>query len=385
MLSPHNPRIVLIGGNRLFISLDRGETYKMTEDLTRKLSRFVRPIMGVAGDAPMASKHDGVATTSVITTVSESPVLPGVIWVGTNDGNVQVTRDGGDTWKNVVANIKGAPDETHVARVEASHFDAGTCYVVLDAHRTDDHKPYVYVTKDYGQTFTSIAANLPMGNANVIREDPKNRNLLYLGTEYALYVSVNAGKEWKRFMTGLPTVRIDDLLIHPRDNDLIVGTHGRSIWIVDDITPLQQLTDAVMKADVTLFPPRPGVAWRTDTQLSINVGGNKHFRGENPQPGTAISYYLRTAAAGDVKIAISDYSGRVVRELTGPKEAGLHRVQWNLRGSPPAGAAAAGQRGGGGGQRGGGGGAALEPGSYLVKLTVGGKEYTTRVVIEADE
>jgi hypothetical protein len=319
--------------------------------------------------------------------VAESPAMPGVIWVGTNDGNVQVTRDGGDTWKNVAANAKGVPDEIHVARVEPSHFDAGTCYVVFDGHRTDDHKPYVYLTKDYGQTFTSIAANLPTGNVNVIREDPKNRNLLFLGTEYALYVSVNAGKEWKRFMTGLPTVRIDDLLVHPRDNDLIVGTHGRSIWIVDDITPLQQLTDAVMAADVTLFPPRPGVAWRTDTQLGIGVGGSKHFRGENPQPGTAISYYLKTAATGDVKIAISDYTGKVVREITGPKDAGLNRVQWNLRGSPAAGDAAAGQRGGGGGGggRGGFGGGSLEPGSYLVKLTVGGKDYTTRAVIVADE
>ncbi len=387
VLSPHNPSIVFIGGNRLFKSLNRGETFIMTDDLTRKLSRFTRPIMGVAGDAPMASKHDGVATTSVITTVAESPAMPGVVWVGTNDGNVQVTRDGGLSWKNVVANIKGAPDETHVARVEPSHFDAGTCYVVLDAHRTDDHKPYVYVTKDYGQTFTSIAANLPTGNVNVVREDPKNRNLLYLGSEYALYISVNGGKEWKRFMTGLPTVRIDDLLIHPRDNDLIVGTHGRSIWIVDDITPLQQLTEAVMNADVTLFSPRTGVAWRTDTQLSINTGGNKFFRGENPQPGTAISYYLKTAATGDVKITISDYSGRVVREITGAKDAGLNRVPWNLRGNPPAGGGG-GQRGGGGGGgggRGGFGGATLEPGSYLVKLTVAGKEYTTRVVIEADE
>jgi photosystem II stability/assembly factor-like uncharacterized protein len=386
VLSPHNPSTVFIGGNRLFKSVNRGETFTMTQDLTRGLSRFTRPIMGVGGDAPMASKHDGVATTSVITTVAESPVMPGVVWVGTNDGNLQVTRDGGDTWKNVVASAKGVPDEIHVARVEPSHFDAGACYVVFDGHRTDDHKPYVYVTKDYGQTFTSIAADLPMGNANVIREDPKNRNLLFLGTEYALYVSVNAGKEWKRFMTGLPAVRIDDLLIHPRDNDLIVGTHGRSIWIVDDITPLQQLSDAVMNADVTLFAPRAGVAWRTDTQLSINVGGSKHFRGENPQPGTAISYYLKTAATGDVKISISDYTGKVVREITGQKDAGLNRVQWNLRGGPLAGDAAAGQRGAGGGGGGGrGGGGALEPGTYLVKLTVGGKEYTTRVVIEADE
>ncbi len=381
VLSPHNPGTVFIGGNRLFKSVNRGETFTMTQDLTRGLSRFTRPILGVAGDAPMASKHDGVATTSVITTVAESPVVPGVVWVGTNDGNVQVTRDGGDTWKNVVANITGAPDETHVARVEPSHFDAGTCYIVLDAHRTDDHKPYVYVTKDYGQTFASIAANLPTGNVNVIREDPKNRNLLYLGTEYALYVSLNAGREWKRFMTGLPTVRIDDLLIHPRDNDLIVGTHGRSIWIIDDVSPLQQLTEAVMAADLTLFTPRPGVAWRTDTQLSTSVGGNRHFRGENPQPGTAISYYLKTAATGDVKIAISDYSGKVVREITGPKDAGVNRVQWNLRGNAAAGG---GQRAGGGG-RGGFAGATLEPGSYLVKLTVGGKDYTTRVVIEVDQ
>ncbi len=191
-------------------------------------------------------------------------------------------------------------------------------------------------------------------------------------------------------MTGLPTVRIDDLLIHPRDNDLIVGTHGRSIWIVDDITPLQQLTDAVMKADVTLFPPRPGVAWRTDTQLSINVGGNKHFRGENPQQGTAISYYLKAAATGDVKITISDYIGQGgsrdhCAEGRGPQPRAVEPARGaggRCDRRRPAGRGRRRWRGGGGR---GGGGATLEPGSYLVKLTVGGKEYTTRVVIEADE
>ncbi|MEK6630336.1 MAG: hypothetical protein AABY89_06350 [Acidobacteriota bacterium] len=387
VLSPHNPSIVWIGGNRLFKSLNRGDTFTMSPDLTKNLTRFTRPIMGVAGDVPMASKHDGVGTTSVITTVAESPVLPGVVWVGTNDGNLQVSRDGGDTWKNVVDNVKGVPAETHVARVEPSHFDAGTCYVVFDAHRSDDHKPYLFVTKDYGTTWTSVAGNLPTGHANVLREDPKNRNLLYLGTEYALYVSVNAGKEWKPFMTGLPSVRIDDLLIHPRDGDLIAGTHGRSIWILDDITALQQLTDDVIKADATLFPVRPGVLWRSDTMLSINVGGNKNFRGENPAPGTAISYYLKTASTGDVKISISDYTGKVVREIAGSKDAGLNRVQWNLRGTPPPGVAGGrGGGGGGGGGRGGfgGGGAALEPGTYVVKLSVGGKDYTTKVVLESD-
>jgi len=343
----------------------------------------------VAGDAPMASKHDGVATTSVITTVAESPVVPGIVWVGTNDGNLQVSRDGGATWKNVVSKATGVPDETFVSRVEPSHFDAGTCYVAFDGHRTDDHKPYVYVTRDFGETWTSIAANLPTGNVNVVREDPKNRNLLYAGTEYGMFVSLDGGKQWQRFSTGLPTVRVDDILVHPRDNDLIIGTHGRSIWILDDISALQQMTSEAAAADVTLFAPRPAVAWRNDITQSITTGGSKFFRGDNPAPGTAISYHLKSAPAGDVKITITDVTGRVVREIAGTKEAGLNRVQWNLRGNPIQ--AAAGGRGmaGGGGQAGGGrggfgGGPAVEPGTYLLKLTVGGKDYTQKIVVEAD-
>jgi hypothetical protein len=305
-----------------------------------------------------------------------------------------------------VGNVKGVPAETHVSRVEASHFDAGTCYATFDGHRTDDMKPYVYVTRDFGETWTSMVANLPVGNVNVIREDPRNRNLLYLGTEYAFYVSLNGGKEWKRFMTGLPTVRIDDILVHPRDNDLIVGTHGRSIWIIDDITALQQLSDAVMNEDVHLFDVRPAVAYLADTQLGRQTGGAKYFRGENPQRGAAISYFLKSAPGGDVRITISDVTGQVVRELTGTKNAGLNRVQWNLAPTPPqaagrggrggagapaaapAGAAGAGQVAAGGGGRGfvGGfvGGLSVDPGMYLVKLSVGGKDLTTRVVVEAD-
>jgi hypothetical protein len=388
VLSPHNPSTVWIGGNRLFKSVNRGDTFVMTPDLTRNLSRFTRPIMGVAGDAPMASKHDGVATTSVITTVAESPLAPGVVWAGTNDGNLQISRDGGATWKNVVENVKGVPDETFVARVEPSHFDAGACYVVFDGHRTDDHKPYVFFTKDFGVTWAPVSGDLPAGNVNVVREDPKNRNLLYAGTEYAMFISLDGGKQWKPFMTGLPTVRIDDILVHPRDNDLIIGTHGRSIWIIDDISALQQMTDQAVAADVTLFPPRSAVAWRQDPTQSITVGGNKYFRGDNPTPGTAISYYLKSAPAGDVKLTITDVTGRVVREIAGTKDAGLNRVQWNLRGGPAQGGAggrgAGGGQAGGGGGRGGFGGPAVEPGTYLLKLTVGGKDYTQKIVVEAD-
>ena len=176
-------------------------------------------------------------------------------------------------------------------------------------------------------------------------------------------------------MNGLPTVRIDDILVHPRDNDLIVGTHGRSIYIIDDITPLQQLTEAVLAADAHAFDVRSNVLWISDTMMSRGVGGAKHFRGQNPPAGTAISYYLKSAPQGDVKITILDSSGRTVRELSGTKNAGINRVQWNFTAAPPqpAGGAAAG--GGGGGGRGGFGGTAVEPGSYVARITIGDREF----------
>jgi len=383
ILSPHDPNVVYLGGDRLFRSPDRGDTYFASPDLTRNLGRNDRPIMGADGSAPMASKHDGAASYSNIITISESAVVPGVVWVGTNDGNLQLSRDGGATWKNVVDAVRGVPAETHVSRVEASHFDGGTCYVTFDGHRTDDHKPYVFVTRDYGASWTSIAGNLPEGNVNVIREDPRNRNLLYLGTEYAFYISLNGGREWKRFMNGLPYVRIDDILVHPRDNDLIVGTHGRSIWIIDDITPLQQLSDAVMAADAYVFDVRPNVQWISDTMMSRGVGGAKHFRGTNPPDGTAISYYLKSVPQDDVKIVIMDNTGRTVRELTGTKVAGINRVQWNFSAAPPQGAGGGGGGRGGGG-RGGGGGQRVEPGTYVAKVTINGKDFYEPIVVEAD-
>jgi photosystem II stability/assembly factor-like uncharacterized protein len=430
LLSPHNPRIVYVGGNKLFKSFDRGDTWTATIDLTKNVDRTKLSIMDVPGDKPMASKNDGAASFSHIVTIAESPVMPGVLWVGTNDGNVQVSKDGGANWTDVSKNVPIlATQNHHVSRVEASHFEAGTCYVTVDGHRTDDHKPYVYVSKDYGATWQSISNNLPtFGNVNVIREDLKNKNLLFVGTEYGLFVSLNGGTEWKPFMTNMPVVRIDDLLIHPRENDLIAGTHGRGIWICDDISPLQQMNEKALAADTHLFEVRPGTNWLNDITYSRFIGGQKLFRGENAPQGTAISYYLKAAPTGDVKLTISDITGKVVRTVTTTKEPGLNRVQWNLRGDapqrpggfgPPGAAGAgqpaatnpqaggqptaapgqtppadqtAGQGGRGGGQGGGGGfggrganfGPALEPGTYLVKLSVDGKELTTKVVIEAD-
>jgi hypothetical protein len=438
ILSPHNPRTVHLGGDRLFRSYDRGETWVASPDLTQNIGRNDRPIMGVAGTAPMASKHDGAASYSNIVTVGESPLVPGIIWVGTNDGNLQVSRDSGNTWKNVIDKVAGVPKETHVSRVEPSHHDAATCYVTFDGHRTDDHKPYVFKTTDFGETWSSIAANLPQGNVNVIREDPKNKNLLYLGTEYAFYVSLDGGKAWKRFMNGLPTVRIDDILVHPRDNDLILGTHGRSIYIMDDITALQQMTDtATASADAVIFDIRPAVAWATDIQKAILAEGAKLFRGQNPAPGSAISYWLKSEPAGDVRITITDVTGREIRVINGTRNVGLNRVQWDLRPTPvgrgrgqggggqaatPAGAPAApgrpadegrgqppapaGQPPAGEGRaslppgaapaaaaeapaggRGGRGGFAppVAPGTYLVKVTAGDKVLGQKtIVVEAD-
>ena len=435
ILSPHNPRTIYLGGDRLFRSYDRGDTWTASPDLTNNVGRNDRPIMGVTGTAPMASKHDGAASYSNIVTISESSVVPGVLWVGTNDGNVQVSRDGGATWKNVVGNVKGVPKETHVSRVEASHFDGSTAYVSFDAHRTDDHKPYIFVTRDLGETWTSVSGNLPEGNVNVIKEDPKNRNLLYAGTEYGFFISLNAGREWKPFMTGLPSVRIDDVMVHPRDNDLILGTHGRSIWIMDDITALQQLSDAVTRTDEQLLDIRPATAWVNDIQRAILAEGAKHFRGQNPPRGTAISYWLKSAPSADVRITISDITGREIRSLEGTRDAGLNRVQWDLglgagRGGRGAGrggaqaAAPAGQgqaenapaaaaqpgapaapppgpgaeqvaaasqaaqaaqalRGGGGGR--GGFAPTIPPGSYLVKVMVGDRVVGQKtLVVETD-
>src|SRR5205085_8266364 len=257
VVSPHNPRILYVGGDRFFKSLDRGDTWTASADLTKHIDRNTLSIMGVAGKDPMASKNDGYTSYGYIVTIAESPLLPGVIWAGTDDGNVQLSRDGGATWTNMAKNVpvlaEKASELYHIARVEPSHYDAGTCYLAVDGHRFDDWKPYLYVTRDYGATWKPIANNLPpRGQVNVIREDPKSKELLYVGTETGLYISLDGGDMWKRFMSGLPTVRVDDILVHPRDNDLIVGTHGRGIYILDDITPLQQLSSKVTDTDVHL-------------------------------------------------------------------------------------------------------------------------------------
>ena len=216
---------------------------------------------------------------------------------------------------------------------------------------------------------------------NTVRQDPKNPSLLYAGTEFAFYVSLDEGKSWKRFMTNLPTTRFDDVLVHPRDNDLVLATHGRSVWIMDDITPLQALTSDILAENVHLFEPRSAVIWGNDIERARSVTGNKNFEGENAPDGTAITYYLKQPASGDVKIAIANATtGEVFRNLDGTKLQGMNRVQWDLRGNRPQ--QEEGQ--GGGGFRGRNRAPMAEPGLYKVTLTVGGHDYSQTVEVLAD-
>ncbi|HVZ20873.1 MAG TPA: hypothetical protein VG871_07420, partial [Vicinamibacterales bacterium] len=288
--------------------------------------------------------------------------------------------DGGSTFTEVGKNLPGLPKGNlyWISRIDASHFDPATAYVSVDGHRSDDLKPYVFVTHDYGATFQSLTNDLPQdGNVQVVREDPKNKELLYVGTEFGLYVSLDGGRHWEPFMNNYPTVRTDDILVHPRDNDLIVASHGRSVWIADDITPLEQMTPLVRDSDVALFDMRPAIAYLNDQQHNQHFGGEKVFVGESAPRGAAISYYLKSAATGDVKISIADVTGKVVRTLEGTKTAGINRVWWNLLPTPQPG------RGGFGGF-GRGGFAAVEPGTYMVTLEAAGKKITKPLVVEED-
>ena len=412
MLSPHNANIVWIGANRLFRSYDQGNHWVASADLTKHIDRCNVTVMGAPGTAAQLSKNDGVTSFSTITAISESPVMPGVVWAGTDDGNLQVSVDNGTTFMEVGKNIAGLPagalngaNPYWISRIEASHFEAGGAYVTIDGHRSDDLKPYVFVTHDYGRTWVAASGNLPaFGNVQVVREDPKNRNLLYAGTEFGLFVSLDAGRNWEKFMTGYPTVRTDDILVHPRDGDLIVASHGRSIWIADDITPLQQLTPTAAAQDVVLFDVRPAIAYQSDFHYDEYVGGYKQFEGENAARGTAIQFYLKAGVSADAKVSILDAAGNALCETSVAATAGIHRVQWTLvtplanagagRGGRGGGTPVAGARGGaapattcsggGGGGRGGAAAGAL-PGTYTIKLTVGGRDYTKPVQVLEDK
>ncbi len=378
LISPHDPKTIYYGGNKLFISHDRGETWEETIDLTKQIDRDKLKIMGVPlSDENILSKNDGVSSYGNITTISESPIRKGLIWVGTDDGNLQVSLDGGKTWENVVKRIKGVPEYTPVTRVIASRFSEGRAYVTFDGHTRDDFTPYVFVTEDYGKTWKSLRNNLPDGvTINVIREHHRNPDLLFIGTEFGAYFTIDRGKKWVKFK-NLPTVPVDDIAIHPRENDLIFGTHGRSVWILDDITPLEQLTPSVLNSHFHLFDIRSATIFSYISHKG-NLG-HKFFTAPNPPFGAIISYYLKEKPKEKVKIIIFDSKGKKIRELEVPSDPGINRINWDLRYESPK-VERRERRGFFGPPR----PPFVLPDTYQVKLMVNGKEMTKAVKVELD-
>lgn len=364
MISPHDPKTIYYGGNHLFKSTDRGDSWTVLgEDLTNRQERDKQPIMGKTPDEHTLSRHDGVVAWPCITAIAESPVRAGILWAGTDDGNVQVSRDGGKTWQNVISHISGAPRNGYVSRIEPSHKDEGIAYVTFDNHRNADYGIYIYMTKNFGDSFTRINSNIPpeAGTVHVVREDPVNPNLLFAGTEFGAFVTFDRGGGWTKLKAGLPTVPVFDIQIHPRDHDLILATHGRSIYIMDDISALEQMTAETLTADLKLFDTHPAIAWKLANYRGFL--GTTLYMAPNAPSGAVLDYYAKTA--GPVQITVADASGKRVRQLNARADAGaINRAVWDLRADPPVPPAAGGGGGRGGaapgGGRGGRGGAAAQ-------------------------
>jgi photosystem II stability/assembly factor-like uncharacterized protein len=375
LISPHDPKTIYFGGNRLFGSKDRGDTWTLiAPDLTTNPDRDEMTIFGKI-PRDQLSRSDGVTHYGAISAIAESPVKAGILWVGTDDGNLQVSRDAGRTWANVVENVSGVPKGTYVSRLEASHFSESRVYATFDGHRDDDYKNYAFRTDDFGKSWQRISANIPDGQVvRVIREHPRNENLLFLGTEFGLWASWDAGGQWSKMRNGLPTVPVSDIIIHPRDNDLIVATHGRGIWILDDCTPLNQLSQQTAAEDVHLFDIPEATEYRIyEHKTSL---GDLVFTAPNPSQGAVISYYLRKKPneRDGLKITITDAAGEQVRELkAGEIVAGVNRVDWDLRYESPV------EPQGGEEQ-----GPFVLPGKYAVKISLGTASDTKAMIVRED-
>ncbi len=362
--SRHSAGTVYMAANYLFKSTDRGDTWQtISPDLTRNIDRDELPLRGAVPDSTALGRNEGTAEFSNVTTFDESPFRAGLIVVGTDDGLIQVTRDGGKTWHKSDA-FPGVPDTTYVSRVVWSKANEGTLYATLDGHRSNDFKPYIVKSTDYGTSWTSITGNLPAeGSVQVVREHPRQPNLLFAGTEFGVFFTVDDGAHWTQLEGGLPGVPVDDIAIQQRENDLVLGTHGRGVYILDDITPLEQLARAKAAQVAYLYPVRDELLFQPNTSKNSGMG-TRGFTGENPEPGTRITYLLNTVPSGaTVTLSIVDASGTVIRDVTAPKTPGLHRVVWDARVGPPLTgpvdtATTARGRGGFGGGRGGPGGAA---------------------------
>ncbi|HET6671202.1 MAG TPA: hypothetical protein VFH15_13315 [Pyrinomonadaceae bacterium] len=379
--SPHNGNTIYLAGNVVFKSTDFGKTWEqISPDLTTNDPEKQKDAGG-----PIAFENSTAEYHTTITAIAESPAQKGLIWVGTDDGNLQFTNDAGKNWANVIKNLPGLAPNSGVSHVEPSRTNAQLVYAAFDRHMLDDFRPYVFKSADGGKSWSNITGNLPAkAYVQVVREDPKNPNLLYAGTELGLFASYTGGNEWIRLsLKNLPYVSVHDIKIHPRENDLILATHGRSLWILDDATPIQQMNKELLSRDAHLFPVRP--ALRFTSRFTRYGIGDKVFAGPNPSYGALITYYLKDKPDDKTtfKVEIFDQAGKLVQSLNRPaKEKGLNRVAWNLRfggaevRQPPPEEETATV----GSPR----GPQALPGNYVVRLTVGDKKLEERVEVRLD-
>ncbi|MEP6494299.1 MAG: glycosyl hydrolase [bacterium] len=334
--SSHDAKTVYMAANVLFRSPDRGDTWEtISPDLTRGIDRNKLPLRDAQPDSTALGRNEGTAEFSNISTIDESPLKAGLLVVGTDDGLIQVTRDGGKTWLKT-DRFPNVPETTYVSRVVWSRAGEGTIYATLDGHRSNDFKPYVVKSADYGKTWTSITGNLPDGGSvQVLREHPRQPALLFVGTEFGVYFTTDAGSHWAQLKSGIPGVPVHDLQIQARANDLVVGTHGRGIYILDDLTALEHLAKAKEATVAFLFPTQDALLFQPNTSKNSGMG-TRGFTGQNPDPGPHIAYLLN-AVPQDARVSLSvvDASGIVVRELPAIKQPGLHRVSWDMRVGPP--------------------------------------------------
>ena len=412
-ISPHDHNRVYVGSQYVHMTTDGGHSWTIiSPDLSTDDKSKQERTGGITQDdaSPLYC--------CCVFAIAESPLEEGLIWAGTNDGLVHVTRNGGETWTDVTKNIPGMPEWGTISNIEPSRFDAGTCYITVDFHQVNDFDPYVYKTNDYGNKWERISTGIPKGIlsfAHCVREDPARKGLLYLGTENALYVSFDDGKNWIPFQTNLPHAPVHWLTIQEHFNDLVVGTYGRGFWILDDITPLQQLTPEVLGAEAYLFSPRPAYRFR-DVAGPSGVP-NDPCSGENPSYGASLTYFLKSEPKEDVMITILDEKGTVVRTLKTekpedleqddrdtqpsrlfkvPKQAGINRIWWDLRydrtkmirlRTKPIGQdhVKLGDKGWRSFPRGSRrSGLLAPPGEYTVKLTVGDNEYSRKLTVKKD-
>jgi photosystem II stability/assembly factor-like uncharacterized protein len=394
-ISPHSPKRLYFAANRLYKSDDRGDSWTaISGDLTRQLDRNKLPVMGKVWGPDAIFKHGSTSVYGNCTALAESPKKEGVIYVGTDDGLIQITEDGGKTWRKIDT-FPGVPANTYVSKLVASQHDAGVVYACFDNHKNGDFAPYILISNDTGRTWKSIASDLPArGSVYCVAEDHVDPNLLFCGTEFGLYISLNAGQKWTRFKNGLPTILVKDLCIQRKANDLVIGTFGRGFYIIDDYSALRELAKPGATDKAALFPVRDTVLFVENAQFGEPGKaflGASFYTADNPTYGAAISYYLKDSLktrkqkrkeaekeaekAGkpipyptpeelsaeaieeppSVFLTIADSEGNVIRTLTGPTGEGAHRIHWDLR-DP-------------GASLSGGAGPLVPPGKYRVSLS----------------